>query len=258
MKDGLTIGQAAAFAGVTVKTVRHYHRLGLVKEPKRDRSGYRRYRSTDLLRLVRVRTLAAAGVPLTEIVELLDAEPARFAAAIADVHRRLTDRIEDLVARRETLLRLGHGDRALLPDRACAILERLAALGFRSDYVASQREALVLFRALIPEGFEHFMTQLEHRLADSAFVELTKRSWEALSWEPDDPRLDELASSLADNLLVNRELLALPPAFLSRPDAASRYRMVNRHRDDESPAVARLTALIEAKLRAAGIDVPRQ
>jgi hypothetical protein len=32
------IGQAAAFAGVTVKTVRHYHRLSLVDEPRRDTS----------------------------------------------------------------------------------------------------------------------------------------------------------------------------------------------------------------------------
>ncbi|MGH8964270.1 MAG: MerR family transcriptional regulator, partial [Actinomycetes bacterium] len=53
---GLTIGQAAAFAGVTVKTVRHYHRHGLVPEPGRDGSGYRRYGSDDLLRLVQVRT----------------------------------------------------------------------------------------------------------------------------------------------------------------------------------------------------------
>jgi DNA-binding transcriptional MerR regulator len=35
MTSGFTIGQAAAFAGVTVKTVRHHHRLGLVDEPAR-------------------------------------------------------------------------------------------------------------------------------------------------------------------------------------------------------------------------------
>jgi DNA-binding transcriptional MerR regulator len=59
---GVTIGQAAAFAGVTIKTVRHYHKLGLVDEPDRDSSGYRRYGSDDLLRLVQVRALADAGV----------------------------------------------------------------------------------------------------------------------------------------------------------------------------------------------------
>jgi hypothetical protein len=67
-----------------------------------------------------------------------------------------------------------------------------------------------------------------------------------------------LASALCDNLLAHRELLALPTAFSSRPDAGSRYGLINRHRDDESPAIARLTALMEAKLRAAGVDVPRQ
>ncbi|MCK2218143.1 MerR family DNA-binding transcriptional regulator [Actinomadura sp. ATCC 31491] len=32
--NGVTIGQAAAFVGITVKTVRHYHKLGLVTEPE--------------------------------------------------------------------------------------------------------------------------------------------------------------------------------------------------------------------------------
>lgn len=76
MDDGVTIGQAAAFAGITIKTVRHYHKLGLVEEPSRDGSGYRRYGSSDLLRLVQVRTLAAAGVPLADIGPLLDSDTA--------------------------------------------------------------------------------------------------------------------------------------------------------------------------------------
>jgi DNA-binding transcriptional MerR regulator len=38
----LTIGQLAAHAGVTVRTVRHYHAKGLLPESERDASGYRR------------------------------------------------------------------------------------------------------------------------------------------------------------------------------------------------------------------------
>jgi DNA-binding transcriptional MerR regulator len=67
MTNGVTIGQAAAFAGVTVKTVRHYHKLGLVEEPRRDSSGYRRYGSAELPRLVPARTPAATGVPPAEV-----------------------------------------------------------------------------------------------------------------------------------------------------------------------------------------------
>ncbi|WP_406449393.1 MerR family transcriptional regulator [Streptomyces sp. NBC_00876] len=256
MADGLTIGQAAAFAGVTIKTVRHYHRLGLLAEPERDGSGYRRYRSDELFRLVQVRTLAAAGVPLAGIGDLLDADPQTFAATLDDIHHQLTERIDDLIARRDRLDRLDHGDRALLPDRACAILDRLAGLGFSTDYVAGQREALVLARALVPEVFDSFLTRLGHSLEDPESVELTKRAWDARSWDPDDPRIEELASTLADKLLADRALLAMPAGFQSRPDAASRYEMVNHHREDQSPSIARLNTLVEANLRAAGIAVP--
>ncbi|MFB7353386.1 MerR family transcriptional regulator [Streptomyces gardneri] len=258
MADGLTIGQAAAFVGVTIKTVRHYHRLGLVAEPERDRSGYRRYRSGELFRLVQVRTLAAAGVPLAEIGDLLDADPRTFAATLDDVHRRLTERIDELTARRDRLHRLDHGDRALLPDRACAVLDRLDGLGFGPDYVAGQREALVLARALVPEIFDSFLTRLEHSLDDPESVELTKRGWDARTWDPDDPRIEELAATLADKLLADRALLAMPTGFGDQSDAASRYGMVNHHRENQAPSIARLNTLVEEKLRAAGIDVPRQ
>lgn len=256
--DGLTIGQAAAFVGVTIKTVRHYHRLGLVDEPERDGSGYRRYGSADLLRLVQARTLAGAGVPLAEIGELLDAEPERFAVALDDVRRRLTEQIEELTARRDTLHRLAHGDRALLPDRACAVLDRLADVGFTPDYVAAQREALVLARAMVPGIFDSFLARLETSLDDPESVELTKRGLDARSWHPDDPRIEELASALADKLLADRAQLAMPTGFRRQSDAASRYGVVNHHREGEEPSIARLNALVEANLRAAGIDVPRQ
>ncbi|MEV0901902.1 MerR family transcriptional regulator [Actinoplanes sp. NPDC049802] len=259
MANGLTIGQAAGFAGVTVKTVRHYHRLGLLGEPGRDTSGYRRYTSTDLLRLVQVRTLAEAGVPLAEIGGLLGADPERFAAAVADVERRLTDRITELVARRDTLHRLADGDRALLPEHACALLDRLAELDFGPEVVASQREALVLARALAPAFFDGFVTQLERRLDDPEYVRLWKRTWDALSWDVDDPRLDELAAGMADNLLSERAAMRTHVgAFFAGPDAGARYDLINDHRADEAPAAARLTALIEARLRAAGIEIPHR
>ncbi|MFB7587054.1 MerR family transcriptional regulator [Streptomyces sp. NPDC056169] len=258
MAEGLTIGQAAAFVGVTIKTVRHYHRLGLVAEPERDGSGYRRYGSAELLRLVQVRTLAGAGVPLAEIAELLDAEPERFASTLDDVHRRLTEQIEELTARRDTLHRLAHGDRALLPDRACEVLDRLAELGFRPDYVATQREALVLTRALVPEIFDSFLTRLEHGLDDAEFIDLTKRGLDARTWAPDDPRINELAAALADKLLADRALLTTPTGPRRPSDTAARYGLVNHHREDQEPSIARLNALVEANLRAAGIDIPHQ
>ncbi|GAA3430211.1 MerR family transcriptional regulator [Streptosporangium sandarakinum] len=255
--NGVTIGQAAAFVGVTVKTVRHYHKLGLVKEPERDGSGYRRYGSAELLRLVQARTLAAAGVPRAEIGSLLDADPALFAAALADVERRLTDRIEELVARRDTLHRLADGDRALLPDRAVALLERMSGLGFPAEEVAATREGWVLARALVPEGFDDYLTHVEHALDDPRFVALSKRAIEATAWEPDDPRLAELAAAVADHLLANPAQLRIVTGLQARTDAAARYHLIAHYGEEQGSATARGVALVEAELRAAGVHIPR-
>jgi DNA-binding transcriptional MerR regulator len=67
----ITIGQLAAYAGVTIKAVRHYHQRGLLDEPSRDTSGYRRYTAEDAIKLIKIATLAKAGVPLHRVKELL-------------------------------------------------------------------------------------------------------------------------------------------------------------------------------------------
>lgn len=57
----LTISELASYAGVTVRAVRHYHAKGLLPEPERDRSGYRRYGGDAVVDLIRIRTLAGPG-----------------------------------------------------------------------------------------------------------------------------------------------------------------------------------------------------
>lgn len=254
--NGVTIGQAAAFVGVTVKTVRHYHKLDLAEEPERDSSGYRRYGSADLLRLVQVRTLAAAGVPLAETGPLLDADAALFTAKLADVERQLTERIEELTARRDMLHRLADGDRALLPDRAVALLERMADLGFTPDEAAATREGWVLARALVPEGFDDYLTHVEHALLDSRFVALLKRGAEAAAWEPDDPRIAELATAAADHFLANPAQLKIVTGLQARAEAARRYQLIAHHGEEQGSGGARLVALVETELRSAGVRIP--
>jgi DNA-binding transcriptional MerR regulator len=255
--NGVTIGQAAAFVGVTVKTVRHYHKLDLVKEPERDSSGYRRYGSAELLRLVQVRTLAAAGVPLGEIGPLLDADPTLFAAALADVERQLTERIEELIARRDTLHRLADGDRALLPDRAVALLERLSGLDFPAEQVAAAREGWVLARALVPEGFDDYLGHVEHALEDTRFVALIRRGAEAATWEPGDPRITELAAAIADHFLANPAHLKIMTGLQAGTESSTRYKLIALHGEEQGSAAAQGVELVEARLRAAGVPIPR-
>src|SRR5690606_12679291 len=94
----LTIGQLAAYAGVTVAAVRHYHKVGLLPEPQRDRSGYRSYDADAVVRLNRIHVLASEGVPLSRVDRLLNAEPDEFASSVRDIDRRLREearRIQD-------------------------------------------------------------------------------------------------------------------------------------------------------------------
>lgn len=257
MRNGVAIGQAAAFVGVTIKTVRHYHKLGLVPEPERDGSGYRRYGSDDLLKLVQVRTLAAAGVPLAEIGSLLDADPALFKTVLAGVERRLDNRIAELTERRAMLHRLADGDRALLPDRAVAVLQRMLDTGYSGDEVAATRESWVLARALVPEGFDDYLDQFEHAIQDTTLIDLSRRVAEAANWEADDPRIGRLAMDAADHYLADPALLKTVTGMQARTDTAARYAMIARHGDQPTPAMARLSELFESRLRAAGIRIPR-
>src|SRR5437667_476252 len=62
----------AGLAGVTIRTLHHYDRLGLLKPSRRTDAGYRLYRENDLVRLEQIIVLKFLGLPLKGIKELLD------------------------------------------------------------------------------------------------------------------------------------------------------------------------------------------
>jgi DNA-binding transcriptional MerR regulator len=59
MREQFHIGEVAALVGVSPKTIRYYHEVGLLAEPPRTGAGYRLYTAQDLLRLQRIRRLRA-------------------------------------------------------------------------------------------------------------------------------------------------------------------------------------------------------
>ena len=72
-----------------MRAVRHYHQTGLLPEPERDHSGYRRYDARAVIDLIRIKTLAEAGVPLARISEIMSADPGHFARAVAEIDQAL-------------------------------------------------------------------------------------------------------------------------------------------------------------------------
>lgn len=194
----LTIGELAAYAGVTVRAVRHYHAKGLLPEPERDHSGYRRYDARAVADLIKIRTLAEAGVPLARVRELLAADDADFAAATREIDRRLAAEITQLKAHRERIALLAAGDSLALPPEAAAYLARLRALGVSQRLVDGERDAWILVAAQMPGEMEAFMRVKDALLDKPDVVEWYRALDEWVDWEPGDPRLEALADRLVE------------------------------------------------------------
>jgi DNA-binding transcriptional MerR regulator len=90
----MNVGEVASLAGVTVRTLHHYDRIGLLSPSGRTASGYRQYSPADLDRLHQVLLYRELGFPLEEVATLLDAPDADPEAHLRRQHRLLRDRLE--------------------------------------------------------------------------------------------------------------------------------------------------------------------
>ncbi len=196
----LTISQLASYAGVTVRAVRHYHAKGLLAEPERDHSGYRRYDAAAVVELVRIRTLADAGVPLSRVRELLGAGAEEFDAAVEDIDRRLRAEIRERRHHRERIARLAAGDSLALPPEAVAYLGRLRELGIPQRIIDGERDGWILVAAQLPQCMATYIADKNRQVEDPAVVEVYRELDEVIDWQPGDPRLPALADRLVAQL----------------------------------------------------------
>lgn len=201
----LTIGQLAAYAGVTVRAVRHYHAKGLLAEPRRDSSGYRRYDASAVVELIRIRTLADAGVPLSRVRELLTADEHDFTAAIDDIDRRLHAEIRERRRHRRRVAQLAAGDRLALPPEAVDYLDRLRTLGIPERAIEMERDAWILVAAQIPDQMPALMALKRSQIEEPAVAAMYADLVEAVDWDPDDPRLPAVADRLVAMFEVDAE-----------------------------------------------------
>ena len=192
----LTIGQLADYVGVTRRAVRHYHQRGLLPEPERDASGYRRYGAQAVVDLIRIKTLADAGVPLARIETVLGAEPEQFAQAIAQIDRALRMRIRELEQQRRRIAELAAGDRLFLPDEVVGLIDQLRLLGVSPRTVDMERDGWILLAARSADQAAGWAKDKRWALADPEFRRLYLACDQALDWDPADPRLDELADAM--------------------------------------------------------------
>lgn len=146
--------EVAVLAGVSVRTLRHYHQVGVLPEPNRGANGYRTYELSHVARLLRIRTLAELGVPLERMAALLD-DPAD--AASSDVLDGLATELEERVVRLQGQLRRITELRTsrARPDLTPVLAEFIAAAGGAlelSDLAGIEEDASVLVARLYEAG----------------------------------------------------------------------------------------------------------
>ena len=194
----LTISQLAAYAGVTVRAVRHYHQVGLLPEPARDSSGYRTYGAADVVRLIRIRTLAEAGVPLARVAQLLDATHAEFGEAVAEIDADLRARIRELQEHRRRIARLADGDSLALPQEVVDYLDKLRGSGVSEAMVQGERDAWIVIAARWPEKIPEFMADKSASLDDPQTVQLYRMISDLAEGNVDEERLVAVADLMAE------------------------------------------------------------
>ena len=192
----LTISRLAAYAGVTVRTVRHYHQIGLLPEPERAHSGYRTYDAAAVVRLIRIRTLADAGVPLARVQELLGAGPEEFAQGIREVDKDLRGEIRRLQGNRKRIARLAAGELLALPQSVVGYLNRLRDLGVDERAIELERDSWIMIAAQVPDEIDAIIAAKHEELADPEVVELYRLISGAIDCSADDPRVVEIADLL--------------------------------------------------------------
>lgn len=129
----MQIGQLADRSGVPIDTVRYYERHGILPQPQRQPSGYRRYGVDDVARLRFVRRAKGLGFTLTEIRDLL-ALSSRPADDMAGLKAAANVKLADVEHKLAELTRIRDGLHALV--EACpghGTLERCPILAALSE-----------------------------------------------------------------------------------------------------------------------------
>ncbi|MFT3875331.1 MAG: MerR family transcriptional regulator [Propioniciclava sp.] len=241
----LTIGQLAAHAGVSAKAIRVYHAKGLLPEPERDASGYRRYDAQAIIDLTRIVALAQACVPLARIPDVLNADADAATEQINQIDIELRDHIRRLQHRRARLRHLHQPDRLCLPPEAVEYMDRVRALALSERHMHAIRDGFILAYAIAPDITRTLLPTRTALLDDTEYVAVLRGYDEAIDWHPDDPRLGQLADSAA-RVAQRMTLVSDLPDF--DKVAHETIDILTRHQGIDSPAWERLDQLIAQRL----------
>ena len=216
----LRIGELAALAGVTTRTIRHYHRIGLLPDAARCDNGYRAYGLGDAVRLLRIRRLAELGLSLDEVADALaDGGDGDLREILVELDASLAAEQARLRARRHAIagiLRSG-GDLRVPAELAPFAGELAVVFGAGSPSLVREHLVLELLGAPHMGHRAPALDMYRRVLADDELreqlAELTARFDALAGLSADDPAVDAL---VADGSAAGDAVAALLPEGVCR------------------------------------------
>ncbi|GAB2862248.1 helix-turn-helix domain-containing protein [Lentzea nigeriaca] len=202
---GWSTSQLAELAGTTLRTIRHYHDVGLLAEPERRANGYKSYGVTHLVRVLRIRRLTDLGLSLAQIAELGDGdEHPGEALRVLDAELAATiERLQRIRVELALILRQG-APTDLPPDIAATVAE--------ANLSPQDRAATVVIAQLLsPEALATYNEVLKGHSKDIAIAE-----FDNLPADAD----EETRQRLADRMSALPYVQEMRAAF---PDAVGMY-----------------------------------
>lgn len=188
--------QLAELVGVTLRSIRHWHDVGLLPEPERLTNGYKQYTAQHLVLALRIARLSGLGFTLEQVAEALASEE-EGRSSLRGLRAELDARITELLRVRsevDELIDLGAS-----PDLSPAALLAADALG---DDPASRNIAIVLAHLVASDHMPAFARILGDAPAHVAHTDAELRRL------PPDATEDEIDSLVARTVTAVEEFLA--------------------------------------------------
>jgi DNA-binding transcriptional MerR regulator len=222
-----TVSRLARMAGVSVRTLHHYDRIGLLQPSGRSPAGYRLYVERDLLRLQQILFYRELEVPLRRIREILDqpsfdgvAALARHRALLEERGRR-TARLIETIDR--TLARL-RGEEPMLSD------DELYEGFPREKVEAWKKEAQERWGDSYAESDRRVRSWTKEKLAAvrADGERITAALGAAMDRGPDDPQVQALVGEFYEHLRHYYEptpemFAGLGRMYVEHPDFRARF-----------------------------------
>lgn len=217
----MRIGEVAQLVGVTTRTVRHYHRTGVIPEPARRDNGYRDYGLRDAILLMRAVRLAELGLSLDEVAAALrDDDMRELPDILQDLDDDLARQERELRTKRDALRNLrhriqsasdDHSSDAFLPDHARTLFASLQMHGAGTKSLEVDRQIMSVLPEDAVQEWADAMSGVADDPAAAAQMADIYRRFDDLGQgdaaeQTDDPRVRRLA----------RDLLAAVPEPLRR------------------------------------------